>query len=399
MTTNNTTESSCPQCGAPVVMPGYADAAVCAFCGSTLTRERELGAETKASVTPALKETAQAVSAAEEEVLHSVQCSQCAGPLSVREGRRILVCGHCGVRVAVKEHGGFTRWYFPPRVDRLKAAAAGASWLRDYPGIAKQARDARFVDARLIFAPIWEHKALLAGWEFGHVQRTETEVIRPSISIGLGSMFDEEVGGGRLELKLVDKAIKEPRLQERRYYQAATDLQALGAIRPHFSGRELLLPLLAGELDPTATVLETEGSASEVATTGRAVALAPLSGAWSPDSHLFAFRESLALLYYPLWVVRYKSGNRVCRILVSGRDGSVNSAVAPADNSRRIQLLALQVAAMAIVVALLVLVAVTRETGRVSMVAAAVIVSVVGILSIWRFRAVGEVEYHEPFSG
>lgn len=54
---------------------------------------------------------------------------------------------------------------------------------------------------------------------------------------------------------------------------------------------------------------------------------------------------------------------------------------------------------MAIVVALLVLVAVTRETGRVSMVAAAVIVSVISILSIWRFRAVGEVEYHEPFSG
>ncbi len=128
--------------------------------------------------------TAQAVSAPEEEVLHSVQCSQCAGPLSVREGRRILVCRHCGVRVAVKEHGGFSRWYFPPRVNRLKAAAAGAAWLRDYPGIAKRARDARFVDARLIFAPIWEHKALLAGWEFGHILRTETEVVRPSISVG-----------------------------------------------------------------------------------------------------------------------------------------------------------------------------------------------------------------------
>jgi hypothetical protein len=399
MTANSTTEISCPQCGAPVVMPGYADAAVCAFCGSTLTRERELGAASHSLAASALKETAQAVSAPDEEVLHSVQCSQCAGPLSVREGRRILVCGHCGVRVAVKEHGGFTRWYFPPRVNRLKAAAAGAAWLRDYPGVARHARDARFLDAHLIFAPIWEHKALLAGWEFGHVLKTETELVPMGISIGFGSMLDEEEGGGRLELKLVEKGVKEPRLQERRYYQAATDLEALGAIRPRFTGRELLLPLLAGELDPSATVLEAEGTAAEAGATGRAVALAPLSGAMSPDSHLFAFRESLALLYYPLWVVRFEAGDRICRVLVSGRDGSVNSAVAPGDNSRRVRLLALQVAAMAIVVAFLVLLAVTQKSGRVSMVAAAVIVSVIAILSTWRFRAVGEVEYHEPFSG
>ena len=38
---------------------------------------------------------------AQEQVLHSLSCPQCAGPLSVRAGRRILLCGHCGVRVLV----------------------------------------------------------------------------------------------------------------------------------------------------------------------------------------------------------------------------------------------------------------------------------------------------------
>ena len=190
-------------------MPGYADMAVCAFCGSTLRRERAPGgprARALAAVpapaaepaggeaapispggfpplvsAPAAAPTAapfpEASSGAEEEVLHSVQCSQCAGPLSVREGRRILVCRRCGVRVMVKEHGGVSRWYFPTRLNRLKAAGASAAWLSEYPGIARDARDAQLGDARLTYAPIWEHRLLLAGWEFGRKLRTVTEFV------------------------------------------------------------------------------------------------------------------------------------------------------------------------------------------------------------------------------
>ena len=100
-------------------MPDYADMALCAFCGSTLVRVRESGAMGEAGVTrlaPATAATASAgtptasAAAPEEQVLRSVQCSQCAGPLSVREGRRILVCGHCGVRAMVRQHGGISAW-------------------------------------------------------------------------------------------------------------------------------------------------------------------------------------------------------------------------------------------------------------------------------------------------
>ncbi len=84
----------------------------------------------------------------------------------------MLVCDHCGVRVAVLEHGGLTRWYFPARVDRARALAAGAAWLKDHPGIAGEVRDAQPVEVKLAYAPIWEHKVLAAGWEFGSQYRT-----------------------------------------------------------------------------------------------------------------------------------------------------------------------------------------------------------------------------------
>ena len=400
-TANGYVEYGCPQCAAIVRVPGYADMAVCPSCGSTLTREeahavapvvkpvatptalqKELGVAAPAWSEPL---SGLSVYAPEAQVLRSVRCSQCAGPLTAREGHRILVCGHCGVRMAVREHGGFSRWYLPARIERLEAVAAAATWLEDHPGISKRARGASLTEARLVYVPIWEHRSLVAGWEFGHKLRTRYELVG-----------DDEREW--LDLRLAREGVEEPFLQERRYYEAATDLSGLGATRPRITGRELMLPLLAGELDPSAAVLEAGGSAAEVAAAGRKAALLPVSGASSPDTHVFALRESTALLYYPLWLLRYQVGNRFYRIVVNGRNGSVNSAKAPASNAGRVALLVAEVVVLAAVAALLLWLGLSGETAQVSTTAGAVIVSVVAILLVWRFRLQREVEYHEPFS-
>lgn len=258
-------------------------------------------------------------------------------------------------------------------------------------------RSARLVEARLVYAPVWEYRTLLTGWEFGHKVRTQLELVAPPMSLGSGSGFHSE--GEQLELQLVRQGVKESRLQERRFYQAAADFEALGATRPRVTGRELLLPLLAGELDPGATVLQASGDGMAVAERGRRSVLQPLSGAVSPNSHLFTFRERISLLYYPLWVARYQAGHHSCKIVVDGRDGTVNSAVAPADDRRQLIALAAQILVAVIAIGLLVWLAVIWEGARMPVAAAAVIVFVGAALSLMRFRLVEEVEYHEPFSG
>jgi hypothetical protein len=288
----------------------------------------------------------------------------------------------------VREHGGITRWYFPPRVDRLKAANAGAAWLKDYPGIAREARDARLVDAKLVYAPIWEHRALVAGWEFGYKLRTRNEPV----------MESDDEGEERWELQLVREGVKEARLQERRFYQAATDFQALGATRPRVTGRELLVPLLAGELDAAATVLEAEGDVAQFVERGRRAALQPLSGASVPDAHLFAFRESTALLYYPLWLVHFQQGRRPSSVVVNGRDGSVNAAVAPASTWRQRLTLAGSLMVLVALGILLLVIGLEWQRGR-PLIAVAVLVFCVAAYLAWRFRPEkGVVEYHEPLS-
>ncbi len=159
------------------------------------------------------------------------------------------------------------------------------------------------------------------------------------------------------------------------------------------------MPLLAGELEPGITVLGAEGKAGEVAERGRRAALQPLSGALTPDDHLFTFRESSSLLYYPLWLVRYETSGRSCHIVVDGRDGTVNAGRAPADRSGQIAVQAGRLGVLALAAAVLVYLAVTRVSGRGASVAAAVIVSALAVYLGRQFRAEKEVEYHEPFSG
>jgi DNA-directed RNA polymerase subunit RPC12/RpoP len=327
-----------------------------------------------------------------EPVLRATCCPQCAGPLHTIGDSRTLKCEHCGVRLLVQTKGGCARWFFRPKVERLQAVARGSDWLAKQPGILGAARRAHFVEARLLYLPIWEYRALVTGWEFG--QRLRTRLVS-------GPLLDpakDVPGQDTLELKVAPESVQEGQLHERRYYEAAADLGALGVNRPRITGREFAVPLLPGEIDADAFVLEAEGSAAEIADQGRKVVLAPVSAANSPDAHLFALREATTLLYYPLWSLHYVFEDRRYAVMIDGRNGTVHSGTAPASNAGRVGAFMGGLALLAVIVAVLAHHASGPGATSLSAVAAGVIVSAAALVSAWRFRLRGEVEYHEPFS-
>ena len=71
--------------------------------------------------------------------------------------------------------------------------------------------------------------------------------------------------------------------------------------------------------------MEPQGTAAEVAERGRKLALLPASGAADPHTRMLILRESVSLLYYPLWLVDYQVADRPYRIVVDANDGTVNS--------------------------------------------------------------------------
>jgi DNA-directed RNA polymerase subunit RPC12/RpoP len=289
-------EGSCPQCGAALAWPVYADVVVCESCGSTL---------------------------AADAALRAVQCPQCAGRLAAVGGQRLLACCHCGVRLLVKARGGYERWRLPLRVDRQKAQQIARDWLERWPGVAEAARHAPFTRMESLYLPIWEYGALVAGWELGYTARIRGELV---------GQEEQE----RLELQPVRETIQDGHVQERRFYEPAADLASVGGNRPRVTGREPLLPLLAGDLD-CAGVLAVQGSAAETIARGRDLVLRPTSTARHPDSHLFILHESASLLFYPFWVLEYCRGGCSYPIVVNGYDGTLSVAVAPAGRARRLR--------------------------------------------------------------
>jgi hypothetical protein len=271
-------------------------------------------------------------------------------------------------------------------VDQVHALGAAARWLGSFPGISQKARDVPVRQARLVHIPIWEHKVLTAGWEFGTKLRTRTY------------LAGDDEGNEHLELALTEERIEDPHLQERRYFQAACDLPALGATRPRFSGRELLVPLIAGEIDPTSQVMEAQGNAAAIAEQGRRIALQPASGAADPQTRMLILRESVTLLYYPLWLVDYQVGGQPYRVVVDAHEVSVNSATAPAREGRFTPELGLKVGGLVAVAILALWLGSAWSSVRVPTIFLAVIVCVAAVLLVLRSPAGGKVEYHEPFS-
>ena len=351
------TQRVCPQCAADVSWPDYADVVVCSSCGSTL---------------------------AADATLRAVQCPQCAGPLAAVGGLRMLACCHCGVHVLVSTRGGHDRWRLPLRASRGDAERIAWQWLRDRSDAATPSDGATFGKVALIYAPIWEYGALVAGWEFGFHTRVRCESVRD----------DEDE---RLELRPYREEVQEGRLQERRFYQAGADLAAVGATRPRITGREPLLPVIGGDLDG-ALVLPAQGSATDILAAGRRRVLSPTSRAERPQARLDVVRESASLLFYPLWVLELREGARRYSFVVNGFEGTMNSARVPAGELARLRKRAATVAPLAVAAALFVVLALVSSNSRIPALILALMVLAGAVAVFLRTRERAEVEYHDPYS-
>jgi hypothetical protein len=297
---------------------------------------------------------------------------------------RVLACCHCGVHVLVSARGGHDRWRLPLRADRAAAERAAREWIEDRPDIAAPADGSAFTRAELVYAPIWEYSALVAGWEFGYQTRVR------SVLVG-----DED--SERLELHPYREEVQEGRLQERRLYEAAADLSSIGATRPRVTGREPLLPVLGGDLDD-ARVLAAQGSPASILERGHRHVLQPTSAAERPEGRLLVVRELACLLLYPLWLLELREGARRYSLVVNGFEGTVNSAVTPVGATGRLKGRMSRVAPFGTLALLLAVLALFSSSARMPALVFFFLVLVGAAVVFWGTRVEEEVEYHDPYS-
>jgi hypothetical protein len=234
-------------------------------------------------------------------------CPNCQGRLQIPEGVRIVRCPYCDLRSAVRGDRGLLRYQAPRRIDRegaLRSLRQFQSGLDKAPGLPQRSQVSEVFVAYL---PMWAVWARVAAWVFGR----------------------KEVGSSK-------NRRKEPRevkiLRMMSWNAAACDVQEFGVREVPLDGQQLLA------FDPAA--LHADGMVFEpVGSSADAVAeshhhfdeevrrLANLDEIGSMK--IRRLRERMAIVYYPVWVVRYTYRGRAYQVVIDGDSGKVLYGKAP----------------------------------------------------------------------
>jgi hypothetical protein len=259
----------------------------------------------------------------EEESLHGLSCPNCGGMIPIPEGELIVKCPYCELRSYVRGERGLLRYQVPLKVERQGVPAALAKFLTSNMAIAPAARrQARLSEVFLVYLPFWTIWARVAAWVFG----------------------EKQVGSG-------DDKRYEPRevrvIQDLTWNGAACEVGEFGVTQVPPVENDLQ-PFEPQALHEQGMVFEPVGSLSQAQEDAeqhfqihieRCAGLDRLSQVVQRT-----LRRRTALVYHPLWVLRYLFRGRTFQVVVDGYTGKVLYGKAPGNTLYRAAVLVLGMA-------------------------------------------------------
>ncbi len=269
-----------------------------------------------AGATPAVE--AKVKGTKKKRVLTGLNCASCGGSVDVKEGFTNVTCRYCQTPQAVVGDRGIVRVMVLNKLEREHASDVVRRWFRR--GIRKDPalkKEARYQEAFLAWFPFVRARLDAVGWVLGIREKKRKR-------------------GNRWE------TVKEP--VERQVERAvdltmpASDMAEFGVHRVDLSGDEVR-PLDEDLLRGRGMVFRASRSLEEAADEMSEQAIADIQRGNRLDRVTFSWiasmRRRVALVYYPLWVVRYGFRGRTYQVLVDAEDGSLAYAKAPGNHFYR----------------------------------------------------------------
>jgi len=249
------------------------------------------------------------------KVLKGLTCASCGGSVEVMEGRTNVTCRYCGTGQAVVGARGIVRVMVLNRLDRDAAKRVVRGWFAK--GIAKEPRlrkEATLQEAFLAWFPFVRARLDIIGWI-------------------LGMKIRRRKRGNRWET--VETPVESAVEQTIDLTMPASDMAEFGVHRVDLTGDEVL-PLDDGLLRSRGMVFRPSRSLEELGERLGQQAMRDAGSRGRPDrvsfSWLSSLRRRVALVYYPLWVVRYGFRGRTYQVLVDAEDGSLAYGKAPGNH-------------------------------------------------------------------
>lgn len=252
------------------------------------------------------------------KVLAGLGCASCGGAVEVQEGWTNVRCRYCDTALAVVGERGVTRVMVMAKLDRSWASREVRKWFMK--GIKKEPalkHEARFDEAFLAWFPFVRTRFDLVGWVLG-VKRTKKK--RGDKWVTVDTPVEREIE------QTVDRTAP------------AADMAEFGVHRVDLAGDEIL-PLDEAALRAKGMVFRPRRAPAEAAE--ELTELAMSAARQGHDLHRVTFswfaslRREITLVYYPLWVFRYRFRDRTYQVLVDAEDGTLAYGKAPGNHLYR----------------------------------------------------------------
>ncbi len=253
-----------------------------------------------------------------KRVLTGLTCASCAGTVDVQEGLTNVICRYCGTPQAVVGRRGILRVMVLNSIERETASRAVRKWfskgIRKEPALKK---DARFQEAFLAWFPFVRARLDAVGWVLGVREKKRKrgkrwETVREPVEIDVERSID--------------------------WTMAAADMGEFGVHRIDLTGDQVL-PLDDQLLRSRGMVFRPNRSLEETADALSERALESITRSNRLDhisfSWLAAVRRRVALVYYPMWVIRYGFRGQTYQVLIDAEGGGVAYGKAPGNHVYR----------------------------------------------------------------
>jgi hypothetical protein len=235
--------------------------------------------------------------------------------VEVQEGFTNVECRYCGTPQAVVGERGVVKLMVLNRLDRAEASSAIRRWfkkgIRKAPALRKEAR---YEEAFLAWFPFMRTQFDVVGWVLGYNEKRRKR--------------------GDRWVKVREPVERQVERQVDRTMPCA-HMSEFGVHRVDLAGDEIV-PLDEDKLRKLGMVFRPNMTPAEVAEQLTQRALSEVEATSRVDhvnfSWFAAVRRRVAVVFYPLWVVRYSFRGQTFQALVDAEDGSLAYGKAPGNH-------------------------------------------------------------------
>jgi hypothetical protein len=281
--------------------------------------------------------------------LYGLMCPQCGGNLSFKEGAKIVNCEYCDSSLFLVCKEGVIAYYLPAVITRRSAIERVRSLFNDEEAAIELRSEAVLRDISLYYVPYWRFKTAIFGFVEG-IETVDRRYLLPDK--GEESAFVQEYVKRAFEPTIersVHKQIKNimvvnisasnmsdvgiPNLNSYRQMCSAMEIHKRMDQFPHVGLLQKSEIKEAVVIDRMYSQKMAEEEADKIITQFMETRG---SGLYDYTAHLQELRRRAFLIYYPIWLCKFKFRSRFYRVVIDGLNSKIISAIIPRQQKGRI---------------------------------------------------------------